>query len=333
MKLAVIVDPNLLSTPGEGEKGENITLTQIRKALEAYEHNVNFLAADKTLLSALGAEKYEMIVNMAGKVEMGFKPAQFVGFFDLMDIPYTGSGVDAISLCKNRPLFKPIMQNNLIPIPNYQVLKIYSKKLPKISTDIHYPVVVKIYQVGIHRNQAEDAVAMDEKDLNNKLSNIVKSLKYSYCMIEEFIFGRKIYVFLLGNDLTNDLMTLPVMEAKIPTEDAQTILKSISLNPEMVELSAEDPIGKRAAKLAEQAFLYSNCRDMALATFLLDKSTGNLLLHEINPIPILLPGYVSARIAEAAGISYEEFLNRIMLTAMKRYDLKIPGKYSKLEKK
>jgi D-alanine-D-alanine ligase len=327
MKIAVIIDPQKITQIEQPE------FIGVKKALEAFDNQVAFIGADKNLIQMLTADKYEFIVNMAGKIETNYKPAQYAGILDIVEIPYTGSGVDSISLCKNKALFKPIIQVNWIPTPNYEVLKIFSKKIPSIQSDIKYPVVIKIYTVGILHKQQEDYVAMDEKDLIAKLNTIIKSLKYSYCMIEEFIFGRKLYVPIIGNDLTNDLMTLPPMEVPIPQSTPQEILKNMSPNPELKPIDPSSLISKRAQNLAESAFLISNCRDVAMATLIIDQATGNLLLHEINPLPDLLPGGTVSQIAQNAGISYEDLINRILYTAMKRYELKISPKYNKFEKK
>lgn len=231
MKLAVIVDTKLLISGTDTIKGNKNILESVKIAFVQYDHQVQFLGADKNLLVSLSAEKYDMNFNMAGKAETGFKPAQFVGIFDIMEIPYTGCGVDAISLCKNRALFNPIMQANLIPMPNYQVLKIVSRKIPPIERDLRFPVVIKVYQSGIRRPQTGEDVAIDEPQLKNKLNSLVQNLKYSYCMIEEFVFGRKFYVPIIGNDITNDLTTLPVAEAITnPTENPQTILQNMLLS-------------------------------------------------------------------------------------------------------
>jgi D-alanine-D-alanine ligase len=324
MKIAVVI--------GEKEKKEDNA--ELQKVLELYGNTVQFVPISKSLFDTLTSGSFDMILNLAGKEETDYKPAQYTGLFDLTGVPFALSGVDAVSLCKNKALFKPIIQNNLIPTPNYQVLKIYQKEATRWKCDVCFPVVIKIYQVGIKRHQMVDQVALDQKDLNNKLDQIIKSMKYSYCMVEQFVFGPKIFVPIIGNELTKDLRTLSPVESPIPKEwDPTTVLKNVNLPPELKPMDPNDPIAKRAVKLAEAGYLLTNCRDYAIASLLLDRTTGNLMLHEINPIPVLYKGGIGARIAEMQGISYENFINTILLSAMKRYEIKLNEKYQKLEQK
>lgn len=324
MKIAVIV--------GENQKKDDNA--EVQKALEQYGNTLQFIPIDKSIYETLTCGGFDIILSLAGKEETDFKPAQYTGLFDLTNIPFALSGVDAISLCKNKALFKPIIQYNLIPTPNYQVLKIYHKQIPKLQPDIQFPVVIKMYQVGIKRHQIADQIAMDPKDLQMKLEQIVKTMKYSYVMIEQFIFGDKIYVPIIGNELTKDIIILNPALAPISKEwNPQTVLQNVNLTPDLKPMDPNDPITKRAMKLSEAGYLLTNCRDFAIASLLIDRNTGNLLLHEINPIPVLFKWGIGARIADMQGINYESFLNKILLSALKRYEFKLNEKYQKLEQK
>ena len=324
------IDEELVDQLPDDERKIIVPLLILKKSLEDYDNQIEFLIPNDKLPSLLLIGKFDLILNTAGKAGTNYLPAQFIAVFDLVNIPFIGSPMDSVSICKNKALFKSLLQLNYIATPRFQMLKIQGGKLPSIDRKLRYPLVVKMFYEGIHRNDVSDQVATNSEALAEILTTITKKVKFSYVMIEEIVEGRKLYLPINGNDLTENIQFLPAMEYVIPnnlTVEENLRLKNQDLDLAFLEMT--DPLIKRARKVALKAYNFCNCRDYAMAVFLVDKGTNNLLLHELNPLTNLLPDGKMAQAANHIGIEYLEFINDMVLNGLLRYNMKTRGKYSK----
>ncbi|WP_371803137.1 hypothetical protein [Candidatus Lokiarchaeum ossiferum] len=324
------IDNELLEKLPDDQRQIISPLVILQQALEEYDNQIEYLIPNENLPSLLQIGKFDLIFNTAGKSATQNLPAHYIALFDLVHVPFIGSPMDSVSICKNKALFKSILQLNFIATPRFQMLKIQGGKLPPIDRKLKYPLLVKFFYEGIHQDEVTDQLAPNPKALSEILTTFTKKVKFSYVMIEEVIQGRKIYLPIIGNDLTDNIQFLPALEYLLPEntslEDSLK-LQYKDLNLKFLEMT--EPLIKRARKVAHKAYNFCNCRDFAMAVFLVDEKTQNLLLHEINPLTSLLPDGKSALAANHIGIEYSDFLNDIILNALLRYDLKIRGKYSK----
>ncbi|MHA1585671.1 MAG: hypothetical protein ACTSWL_10480 [Promethearchaeota archaeon] len=305
-------------------------LTILERALETYDNKIEFLAADPDVLTFLRVGNFDLIINTTGKSSTQFHPAQFTGLFTISEIPFIGSGMDAINLCKNKILFKSLLKLNKIATPRFLKLQIQYGKFPKLKNNLNYPIVVKIFKESIHSQKNPDQIASNAEELGDILGRLAKKVKFADIILEEFIPGKIFYLPILGNDLTSNVRFLPMAQYKYRADlSGADLIGKKRPEPDIMFLDITDPIVKRARKILHSAYSLYNCRDYAMGVFFLNETTNNLLLHELNPITSLLPGGKLANAAENIGISYVELINDIVLNAMKRYGLKIRGKYAK----
>lgn len=329
------MDPLILDSSEKSKESSemNPSLQILSDALEEYGNKVTFLSPNEQLLTKLLEGKFDFILNTADKVATKYQPAQYVGLFDLANIPYLGSRLDAIGICKNKALFKSILQLNFIATPKFQIYKMQSGQFPKIDKKLRYPLIVKFFYEGIHEVSLPDQLAKTPDDIDDQIKMASKKKKFSYAIIEEYIPSRKFYLPIFGNDLNDDIHFLPALEYIYPkdwTLEQRLQAKNEELETQFLEIT--NPIVKRARKVAHKAYTFCHCRDFAMAVFLIDEKTNNLLLHEINPITNLLPKGKMSLAAEHVGLSYREMINDLILTALKRYDMKLRGKYGRREK-
>lgn len=346
MKIAILSDPSLISqieskertkSKDSKELTENIQddeskppLAKLQDALMDFDNKISLIALKVDNLAQLQQNSFDLILNTTNKISTHYRPAQYIGLLDLTRIPFCGSQMDSVSICKNKPLFKSLLQLNYIATPNFELIKIQGGKIPNIQKKFNFPLILKFYHAGLHTNSISDKVIMNFNELQENLNTHLKKSKNYFALAEEYIIGRKIYLPILGNELNGNIRFLPAIET-IPSneEDLQEKLLSSSDSQEKKFLELTDPLVKRARKIAIKAYNFFNCHDYAMFVFILDKKTNNLLLHEINPITSLLPDGKIAIAAEHLGISYSEIINDIILSTLLRYDVKLKGKYAK----
>jgi D-alanine-D-alanine ligase len=87
-------------------------------------------------------------------------------------------------------------------------------------------------------------------------------------------------------------------------------------------LTVPAPISSAAAErvkeLALAAFVHSGCEGLARVDFFIDGE--QVLVNELNTMPGFTPTSVYAKLIEAAGIAYEELLDRLCRLALERRD-------------
>ncbi len=305
-------------------------LTLIKQAFISYDNQTEFLPSDENLYNLLQLGKFDLIINTAGKKTTGNQPVQHIGMLDLTKIPYSGSRMATIGLCKDKFLFKSLLRLNYIATAPFQKLKIFRGNIPKINPNLKFPLVVKFFYEGIHETQIPDQLVEKMDDLLKILENFAKKHVFSYVLIEEFIPGKKYYLPLLGNDINNNIRYLPMMEYDYPsvTTPKENIGAELP-KPNISFLERTNPFVKRARDVAKKAYTFFNCCDYAMAVFLQDERNENLLLHELNPLTSLLPSGKLAMAADHIGESYTDLINEISFYTMLRYNMKIRGKYNK----
>ena len=309
-------------------------LIRLEEALRSYDNTVEFLYPDDKLFSLLQMGKFDLILNTTNKISTHMHPAQFVALFDIVGIPFVGSNMGAIYLCKYKALFKSLLKLNLIATPPFQILKIQGGKFPTIRKTFQFPVILKFFSEGIHLPKIQDQVVNTSAEAKVILTDYAKKHQFSSVLVEEFIIGRRLYLPLMGNDLNDSIHFLPALEYQYPTDisfDDQKALAYSDLEVKFLEMT--DPIVSRARKVARKAYTFCNCRDYAMAVFFWDEKNNNLLLHELNPMSSLLPDSKFMTAAGYVGISYNDVVNDIILAALERYGIKIRSKYAKRLKK
>jgi D-alanine-D-alanine ligase len=77
---------------------------------------------------------------------------------------------------------------------------------------------------------------------------------------------------------------------------------------------------ERARQLAVDAFVATSCEGMARADFFVREPDGEILMNELNTIPGFTATSFYSRLFGAAGIEYEELLDRLIELALERHE-------------
>ena len=153
-------------------------------------------------------------------------------------------------------------------------------------------------------------------------------------LIEEFLPGREFTVAILGNN--SDTQVLPIVEInlhELPKELAQIY----SYEAKWIADTRENPLNIFSCPADVDKVLYSKIEDVALRTYKVLRcrdwsrvdvrldSAGEPNIIEVNPLPGILPdpkdNSCFPKAARVHGLSYEEMINKVLLTAAKRYNL------------
>ncbi|KPJ70312.1 hypothetical protein AMJ51_02300 [Microgenomates bacterium DG_75] len=228
------------------------------------------------------------------------------GMLELAGVPYTGAGVLASSLGIDKIMFKKIMEQEKIPIPDYLVLKKGVKEFKRLKK-FKLPFVVK------PRNQGSSvgvSLVRKESELKKALE---KAFAYSVkIIIEEYLTGTEVSCGVLGNKKP---VALPVIEI-IPKKDFFDYEAKYdeTMCDEVVPAKISKRLAKQVQSLAIKVFQAIDCRGFGRIDMII--SQGKPYVLEINTIPGLTPVSLFPKEAAAAGISYRQLLDQIIELAL-----------------
>jgi D-alanine-D-alanine ligase len=239
---------------------------------------------------------------------------------ELIGVPYTASGPSACTRCMDKVVAKYEMRAAGLPTPDFYA---FSKAafeelgaagaLPALEERLDFPVVVKPAAQGSALGIKFARTAADVP------AAIVAAFSYdTKVLLERYVEGRDLAVSVLDGPAGPE--ALPVVEA-IPNEDdfydfearyeigRTTFTCPADIGPEATA---------RAQQLALAAYTTLGCSGFARVDLMLDDATGELQLLEANAIPGLTDTSLLPLAAEAAGISFEELIARILELAVAR---------------
>jgi D-alanine-D-alanine ligase len=235
------------------------------------------------------------------------------GMFEMLGIPYAFSGTFASALAMNKQKTKLVARNAGLKIAKEMILRKGKKyKTEKIIQKLNLPIVVKPTDSG-------SSVGINiAKDQNELVSSIEKAFEFGEeIMLEQFIKGRELTVAVLGN---KTLKALPVIEIipKVSSFFSYEAKYQDGGSDEICPADIPDEIRKKIQKYAIKIFKALDCRDLARADFIWSADDNKLYFLEINTIPGMTSASLAPKAAKASGLSFSEFLDEIIKSAIKR---------------
>jgi D-alanine-D-alanine ligase len=236
------------------------------------------------------------------------------GLLDLLDIPYQGSDVLGSALAMNKLVSKQMYERSGLPVPPYVVLRQGEPvDIPGFVARLGLPVVVKPAAAG-------SSVGMSIVKAEEKLQAALdKALEHgATVLIEAFIDGIELTGGVLGNDT---LQALPLIEI-IPGasheffdyEAKYTAGASQEICPARVD-AAITAKAQTYAKLAHRALF---CKGYSRTDMIL--KDNELYVLETNTIPGMTATSLLPQAAQAAGISFPELLDRLILLGIEAHN-------------
>jgi D-alanine-D-alanine ligase len=240
-----------------------------------------------------------------------------VSYLELIEQPYTGCNPRGMTLARDKALTKKIMAYHRIRVPAFAVFPrgraiVRPRKLA-------FPLMVKSVSVEGSIGISQASVVHDEEKLKERVKFIHDSLS-TYAIAEQFIEGRELYVGVLGN---LRLQTLPIWELvfeKMPEDQPRIATRRSKFNMAyqkkwgITSRAAEglpEAVHKELPHLCKRIYRILGLTGYARLDFRLT-ADGGLYLLEANPNPQIAQNEDFADSAKAAGVEYEDLLERIL---------------------
>lgn len=228
------------------------------------------------------------------------------GALELMDIPYTGSGVLASALAMDKLLTKQVWAQRGIPTPAF--LSVNEK------TDVQQAIEALGLPIAVKPGSEGSSLGFTKVTQADQFTAAVaKASQYDdQVLAEAFVEGREFTVALLGGGPLGPVEALPVIEIRAP--DGQYDFQNKYFGQQtQYDCPADCPpeTARLMQRLSEQAFLAVGCEGWARVDLLWRPGESPMLL-EINTSPGMTDHSLVPMAAAAVGIDYAELVHRIL---------------------
>ena len=237
-----------------------------------------------------------------------------------LKIPYTGCPGSVLRLALNKAKAKALLKSAGIRTPSGQVLT------PDTIQEFYlrYPCIVKPCSEDASHGISDMSVVEDQEGLARQVHTMCSEYG-GQALVEEFVGGREFNATVLGNTQFTALppseivYTLPEGMPKLLTFAAKWEVGSVYyLNTQLTCPAKITPAQKAAiTQTITKVYQLFGCKGYARVDMRWDKE-GKVNVIEVNPNPDISPGTGAARQADAAGMTYAEFMDTIIQLAFER---------------
>ena len=238
---------------------------------------------------------------------------------EIVGTPYTGSGVLACMRCMDKVLTKHMLLEAGLPTPEFFAFSEIAFKelgageaLPAIEERLGFPVVVKPAAQG---SALGIKFARDARDVPEAL---IAAFSYDdRVLLERHVEGRELAVSILEQDAVPH--ALPIVEAMPRQEYFYDFEARYEIGKTDFRCPADLPadVTARAQELAVQTYRLLGCYGFARVDMILSHA-GDLQVLEAQAIPGLTETSLLPQAAEAAGITFEQLVERMLALAVAR---------------
>lgn len=282
----------------------------VMKALEIKNYNAVKIDLDTNITENIKKEGIDMayIILHGQPGEDG----SIQGLLDLLDIPYTGSGILGSAVAMNKIITKQLFSASGIPTPPYCII---SEEIDWTAIDdLGYPVIFKPHSegssIGIEKFDSKEEA---EKRLPELIST------FSTGVVEKFISGREITVGVIDEE--NGSISLPLLEL-IPKNEFYDFEAKYTqgLTEFICPAKLEKELEEKIKRTAIQAHKILWCKNVSRVDFIYTDT--DIYVLEVNTIPGMTDTSDLPAEAKAMGIDFPDLVEKILINSWKYHGRK-----------
>lgn len=252
----------------------------------------------------------------------------FQGMFDIMNIPYVGPSVLGGALSMDKVVMKQLFIQNNLPITNYRwfTRNAFENKVDEIlgiiEKELTYPLFVKPSNGG---SSIGTTKAHNKKELVNAIE-VANLFDKRFIVEESFENSKEINISVIGNSGT-ELMTSVCEEVfssgEVLTYDDKYVggskkqgsSKGMASTSRKIPAQLPKAVEEKIQSLAKKAFSVLESNGVARVDFLVNKTTNEVVILEINNPP----GSMAFYLWEKSGLPFKEMVSKLIDLAIDRY--------------
>jgi D-alanine-D-alanine ligase len=277
----------------------------IYTALKDAGYDVVAIDTGPDICEALRKEKIEIafIALHGGHGENG----AVQGMLEVLEIPYTGSGILASALAMDKEASKKIFLYHKVPMPPFAVSsrEQRAESINSLQIGFQMPWVVKPATEG-------SSIGVNiVRDKGQVRSAVEKAFALSdRAIIEKYVEGREVHIGVLNNKVLGGVEVRPSLEFYSYEAKYQQGLTEYILPPEINSTTYE-----KAKETALSAHIALGCRGATRTDLRIDKD-GNPHVLEVNTIPGMTETSLLPKVARLAGFDFPALIEEILRGAL-----------------
>jgi D-alanine-D-alanine ligase len=328
MKILVLFDIDRRAAPDETfsarvlkEQEDKPTEADVLRCLKRLGHEVDTLAVfdDVTpIIDKLKAYAPDLVFNLTESfhLDRAHEP-NIPALLDLMKVRYTGAGPEALLLCKDKALAKKILAYHRVRVARF-VVSSRTRPLRRLRRFL-YPAFVKPAGEESSDGIAQASFVRGEEEAIERVRFLHEKFSCDV-LIEEYIEGRELYLSVMGDrrlavfpprelvfeQVPEDAPKFATFKAK--WDDAYRKKWGIRNRPAD---PLPDGVGPKLERVARKVYRLLKIRGHGRVDVRLTPA-GEIVVLEANPNPSLAEEDDFAQSAAAAGIPYDQLIQKIL---------------------
>ncbi|MDX1569602.1 MAG: hypothetical protein R3200_03890 [Xanthomonadales bacterium] len=244
---------------------------------------------------------------------------------ELMGLPYTGAPPRAMLLCYDKQVVRLVAEALGVSVPAEQFVPAGGVANAQVE---RFPALIKPNTADGSVGITKDAVVHDAGEASDYLGWLAEELPDRDVLIQEYLPGPEYGLGMIGNPETGDLLPLPMLEVDfsgLPEGLAPILSFESKAEPESPYWT---DIRFRATQLPDMTreslidagrrlFRRLSLRDYGRFDYR-TAADGTIRLMEVNPNPAWGWDAKMALMADVAGWTYQQLLERLVATAWAR---------------
>lgn len=294
----------LMGGPGSERAVSIMSGRAVAEALTRCGHRVTTADISVGDTSALDREGIDAVfIAMHGRFG---EDGQVQRICERRGLAYAGSGPVASALAMDKDASKRLFRRVGLATPDWVVID-RSASYAAGDGELPLPCVIKPVDGG---SSVDVTIARDAATRKSAVENLLAA--DGRAMVEAFITGRELTVSVLAEK------ALPVIEIRPAREFYDYVAKyDDDATQYIFDTQLPPAVERHVLASALAAHRAMGCRDFSRTDFILDEN-GSAWLIEINTIPGFTSHSLLPKAAAAAGISFEQLCERIVILAMER---------------
>jgi len=291
---------------------------RVEDALERLGHEVVPIDVGTDLVTRLREAAPEVaFVALHGR---GGEDGTVQELLEVLEIPYTGSGVHACVRCSDKMLAKHALRDGGLPTPDWVVLGQIgfhelgmAEALSDIAERLSFPLVVKPVSQG-------SSLGVKFAGSGAELpAALIAALSYGpRVLLERYVDGRELAVSMLWDEHGEGVQVLPIVEAVPRGREFYDFAAryEIGRTDFLCPATLDDEVAADVGRIARSAWELLDCRGFARLDMILGPDGPTVL--EVNSVPGLTETSLLPQAADAAGLSFDDVVARVLAEAATR---------------
>jgi D-alanine-D-alanine ligase len=307
---------------------EKPTEADVLACLRKLGHEVEALAVFdevKVVFERIDAFKPDVVFNLCETFfsDRAHEP-NIPALLELMKVPYTGAGPDALLLCKDKALAKKLLSFHRIRVARF-VVSPRERPLKHLGK-FAYPAFVKPIGEEASDGIAKASLAKNEDEAVER-ARFLHDRFESDALIEEYVDGRELYLGVLGNKRLTVFPPREIFFGELPESDdaprfatAKAKWNDAYRKKWKIRNGPAGPLPagteRKLAELARKVCRILNIRGLGRIDVRLTPA-GEIVIIEANPNPSLAKEDDFAQAAAQVGIGYEALIQKLLENALR----------------